>query len=218
MDDDEDMEIDALTEYPTLVLTSRFTRLIARTDWFGYVGEPLEQQVIDQAQAYLDALGFPDVAPAAVEDWQEAAAALETNDWNSPFWEVEQQLMAALTMEITERIDPKLLEMVLARVTSAASEYVGEGVLVAAERWGVTDEELMKAAIGEGVLAAADRWGVTDEELMKAAIGEGVQACYQAALVIAAGVGDDHPFTLKYQLFESGWWPLGVMGSTFNIF
>jgi len=195
MDDDEDMEIDALTEYPTLVLTSRFTRLIARTDWFRYVGEPLEQQVIDQAQAYLDALGFPDVAPAAVEDWQEAAAALETNDWNSPFWEVEQQLMAALTMEITETIDPELLEMILTRVSSAASEYVGEGVLVAAERWGLQDEGLMKAAIGEGV-----------------------QACYQAALVIAAGVGDDHPFTLKYQLFESGWWPLGVMGSTFNIF
>lgn len=195
MDDDEDMEIDALAEYPTLVLTSRFTRLIARTDWFRYVGEPLERQVIDQAEAYLDALGFPEATPAAVEDWQEAAAALETNDWNSPFWEVEQQLMAALTMEITGTIDPKLLEMVLARVTSAASEYVGEGVL-----------------------AAADRWGVTDEELMKAAIGEGVQACYQAALVIAAGVGDDHPFSLKYQLFESGWWPLGVMGSTFNIF
>jgi len=195
MDNEDDLEIDALADYPTLVLTSRFTRLIARTDWFRYVGEPLETPVVDLAGRYLDALGFPDVSPAAVEDWQEAAAALETNDWNSPFWEVEQQLMAALTTEITESIDPKLLEMVLARVTSAASEYVGEGVL-----------------------AAAERWGMTDEDVMKAAIGEGVQACYQAALVIAAGVGDDHPFTLKYQLFESGWWPLGVMGSTFNIF
>ncbi|NOZ41710.1 MAG: hypothetical protein GXP02_00860 [Alphaproteobacteria bacterium] len=195
MDEDDDLEIDALADYPTLVLVLRFTRLIAHTDWFRYVGEPLEQPLLDLSVSYLDALGFPEVTAAAVEDWQQAADALETNDWNSPFWEVEQQLMAALTMEITDTIDPELLQMVLTRVTSVASEYVGEGVLMAAERWGITDEELMKAAIGEGV-----------------------QACYQAALVIAAGVGDDHPFTLKYQFFESGWWPLGIMGTTFNIF
>ncbi len=194
MDEDE-LEIDVLAEYPTLVLVSRFTRLIPRTNWFRYVGEPLEGAVLDQARTYLDALGFPEATPAMVENWQEAASSLETNDWNSPFWEVEQQLMAALTVEVTENIDPELLEMMLARVTSVASEYVGEGVL-----------------------DAASRWGLDDEELMKAAIGEGVQACYQAALVIAAGVGDDHPFQLKYQMFESGWWPLGVMGNTFNIF
>ncbi len=194
MDEDE-IEIDALEEYPTLVLVSRFTKLIPRTDWFRYVGEPLEREVLDKARIYLDALGFPEATPAEVEDWQEAAYSLETNDFNSPFWEVEQQLMAALSVEVTDNIDPQLLEMVLANVTSVASEYVGEGVI-----------------------SAADRWGVHDEELMKAAIGEGVQACYQAALVIAAGVDEDHPFQLKYQMFETGWWPLGVMGNTFNIF
>ncbi len=193
--DEQENEIDALEEYPTLVLASRFTKLIPRTDWFRYVGEPLEREVLDKARIYLDALGFPEATPAEVEDWQEAAYSLETKDWNSPFWEVEQQLLAALTVEVTESIEPELLEMVLAHVTSVASEYVGEGVI-----------------------AAADRWGMQDEELMKAAIGEGVQACYQAALVIAAGVDDDHPFKLKYQLFETGWWPLGVMGNTFNIF
>jgi len=195
MDHEDEIEIDALEEYPTLVLVSRFTKLISRTDWFRYVGEPLEPEVLDRAKAYLDALGFPEATPAEVEDWQEAAYSLETNDWNSPFWEVEQQLMAALVVEVTETIDPELLEMVLAKVTAAASEYVSEGVM-----------------------AAADRYGMHDDELMKAAIGEGVQTCYQAALVIAAGVGDDHPFKLKYQIYETGWWPLGVMGNTFNIF
>ena len=194
MDEDE-IEIDALEEYPTLVLVSRFTKLIPRTDWFRYVGEPLESDVLEKARTYLDALGFPEATPAEVEDWQEAAYSLETNDINIPFWEVAQQLMAALSVEVTDNIDPQLLEMVLANVTSVASEYVSEGVI-----------------------AAADRWGVHDEELMKAAIGEGVQACYQAALVIAAGVDDDHPFKLKYQMYETGWWPLGVMGNTFNIF
>ena len=28
----------------------------------------------------------------------------------------------------------------------------------------------------------------------------------------------DHPFSLKYQLFESGRWPIGIAGSSFNIF
>lgn len=193
--DEQEIEIDALVEYPTLVAVSRFTKLIPRTDWFRYVGEPLDGEVQQKARAYLDALGFPEATPAQVDDWQEAGHTLETNDWNSSFWEVEQQLMAALTIEVTDNIDPQLLEMVLANVTSVASEYVGEGVLI-----------------------AADRWDMEDEDLMKAAIGEGVQACYQAALVIAAGVDDDHPFKLKYQLFETGWWPLGVMGTTFNIF
>ncbi|MCK5423727.1 MAG: hypothetical protein KAI89_00035 [Emcibacter sp.] len=193
--DEQEIEIDALTEYPTLVSVSRFTKLIPRTDWFRYVGEPLEKDVLEKARVYIDALGFPEATAAQVEDWQEAGYTLETNDFNSPFWEVEQQLMAALIVEVTDNIDPQLLEMVLANVTSVASEYVGEGVMM-----------------------AADRWDIQDEELMKAAIGEGVQACYQAALVIAAGVDDDHPFTLKYQMFEGGWWPLGVMGNTFNIF
>lgn len=193
--DNEEIEIDALEEYPTLVLVARFAKLIPRTDWFRYVGEPLEKDVVDKARTYLDLLGFPEATPAVVEDWKEAAFALETNDWNSPFWEVEQQLMAGLTVEVTDNIDPQLLEMVLTNVTSVASEYVGEGVMVAAERWGMEDEDLMKAAIGEGV-----------------------QACYQAALVIAAGVDEEHPFTLKFQMYETGWWPLGVMGNTFNIF
>lgn len=193
--DEQEIEIDALTEYPTLVSVSRFSKLIPRTDWFRYVGEPLDSDVREKARIYLDVLGFPEATAAEVEDWQEAAYSLETNDFNSPFWEVEQQLMAALVMEITDNIDPQLLEMVLANVTSVASEYVGEGVMM-----------------------AADRWDMQDEELMKAAIGEGVQACYQAALVIAAGVDDDHPFKLKYQLYETGWWPLGVMGNSLNIF
>ncbi|MCF8473886.1 MAG: hypothetical protein K9G26_04240 [Emcibacter sp.] len=195
MNEEDDLEIDALEEYPNLVLVARFAKLIPHTDWFRYLGEPLKDDVLLKAQNYLDALGFPEATPAQVEDWQEAAYSLETNDWNSPYWETEQQLMAALSVEVMQSIDPELLEMVLTHVTSVASEYVGEGVL-----------------------AAADRFGVQDDELLKAAIGEGVQACYQAALVIAAGVGDDHPFALKFQLFETGYWPLGVMGNSLNIF
>ena len=74
---DENFEIDALEEYPTLVLVARFAKLIPRTDWFRYVGEPLEKEVVEKSRAYLDALGFPEATPAEVEDWQEAAASLE---------------------------------------------------------------------------------------------------------------------------------------------
>lgn len=195
IEDDEDFEIDAVADYPTLVQVARFAKLIPHTDWFRYVGEPLEPEVIEKSRAYVEALGFPDAWPAEISDWQEAGSALETGDWNSPSWEAEEQLLAALTTEVSAMVEPDLLEMVLTHVTSKASEYATEGVL-----------------------AAADRWGLEDEELMKAAVGHAVQCCYQAALVIAAGVDEDHPFARKFQIYETGWWPLGVVGNSFNIF
>jgi len=37
-------------------------------------------------------------------------------------------------------------------------------------------------------------------------------------MVIAAGGEADHPLALKYQVFETGFWPLGIMGNSYNIF
>jgi hypothetical protein len=62
------------------------------------------------------------------------------------------------------------------------------------------------------------QWGIEDEEILRAAIGQALQSCYQAALVIAAGEEEDHPFAQKFRLYENGHWPLGVAGTTLNIF
>ena len=61
---------------------------------------------------------------------------------------------------------------------------------------------------------------VADEEILRAAMGAGVQICHLAALVLLSGHEDleDHPFFHKFRLFEAGHWPIGIAGSSFNIF
>jgi hypothetical protein len=61
-------------------------------------------------------------------------------------------------------------------------------------------------------------WDVENENLMNAAAGAAVQASHHAALVLAADVEEEHPLALKFRLFEMGRWPIGIAGSTFNIF
>ncbi|WP_417320479.1 hypothetical protein [Emcibacter sp.] len=189
---DQDIDIE---DYPTLLQVGRFARLIPHTDWFRNVGEPLSPALREKARAYLDALGFPGADIAQILDWDEAAATMETNDWNSPWWEAEEQLLASLAATAQEMLDPDALQVALTLVHTQASEYVTENLLT-----------------------TADMWGIHDDELIRAAAGTAIHCCYQTALMIAVGEEEDHPFALKFQLFEEGWWPLGIVGNTFNIF
>ncbi len=182
-------------DYPTLAAVARFAAGLDRISWLRAVGEPLSAAERDDAEAYLSALGFPDANLAPVADWTEAGEAAQNPDWNSAWWEAEEQLRAGLTVQALELVEEEDLMDALGHVTAKAS-----------------------AAAGGAAEATAARWGVGDEALIRAAAGAAVQACYQAALVLAAGAEEDHPFALKIRLFESGRWPLGVVGSTFNLF
>lgn len=193
--DDEFDDLDVGEEYPTLKLVARFSTMLSQTKWFHKIGTPLIQDDIEAARHYLDALGFPEGYPAEVMDWDDAIVCLETNDWNSPSWEAEEQLAASLINTALEFIEEDVLEVALTNITSKASEH-----------------------ITSAVESASMQWGIDDEEILRAAIGQAVQSCYQAALVIAAGEEEDHPFAQKFRLYESGHWPLGVAGATLNIF
>ncbi len=193
--EEEFEDFDVGEEYPTLMLVARFADLIKQTRWFHHIGEGIGPETVKISREYLDLLGFPEGYPAEVHDWQDAISCLETNDWNSPAWEAEEQLAASLTNSALEFIEEDILEISLTNITGKASEF-----------------------ITNAVESASIRWGIDDEELLRAAIGQAVQACYQAALVIAAGEEETHPFALKFRLYESGHWPLGVAGNTLNIF
>ncbi|MCP5382896.1 MAG: hypothetical protein H6912_11080 [Kordiimonadaceae bacterium] len=188
-------EIDVNEEYPTLMQVARFAELVQKTPWFHHLGKPLTDHTLKISRDYLEALGFPESFPAEVPDWQEAISCLETNDWNSPAWEAEEQLAASLISDTLEFIEEDVLEVALTNVTVKAAEF-----------------------INNAVETASILWGVDDEEQIAAAVGQAVQCCYHAALVIAAGDEETHPFALKYRLYESGHWPLGIAGNTFNIF
>ncbi len=163
--------------------------------WFRAIGDPLDQGLLDDARQYLDSLGFPEAEPALIPNWEDAAFAAESADWNSAAWEAEEQLRAHLIDMVHEEIDAVTVEVALTYVSGIASD----------------------AAMG-GIREAADFLQIADEAFAQAAVGAAVQACHLAALVLAAGGTADHPFSLKFQLFESGRWPIGIAGNSFNIF
>lgn len=184
-----------LSDWPGLQAVASFARMVPMVRWFARVGDELEADEIDWAESYLAGLGFPDVGVAPLVDWEEAEAAARNPDWNSAWWEAEEQLRVALLADAVAKSDEQTVMLALTHVTNRASE----SVLRAAEQ-------------------SAARFGVFDEGLIRAAAGAATQACYQAALVLAAEADEDHPFAVKYRLYEAGRWPLGVVGRSFNLF
>lgn len=191
----EDGEQPDVDDYPTLQSVARFNRLLNSVDWYSNVGEPVGAELAKAARAYMDYSGFPHADLAIIETWSEAGEAAANTDWNSEWWEAEEQTRMGLIDAALTLISDEDLTMALTHVTATASPLLQH----AAENW-------------------AEEQGIEDEELIRAAVGAGVQASYQAALVLAAGEEDDHPFALKFKLFELGRWPIAITGSSFNLF
>ena len=189
---EEDLEDD---EAPALEALAKLEEVIVRVSWFSRLGQPLGDDVLALAQAYLDQLGFPDATPVPAGDWDEAAYAAENTDLNSEGWEVEEQLRADLSREALLYTDEAALAEALDRITQLA----GSQALEAAQ-------------------TASTLWPVADDAMVDVAIGHAVQAAYHAGLVLAAQAVEDHPFALKFQLFERGHWPIALTGRSFHIF
>lgn len=196
-EDAEDLEglEDLLEEIPAIRIVTRFAASAARINWFAHVGEHIDDILETRAREYLDALGFPDVEVAPLHDWAEAAEAAENLDFDSTAWEAEEQLRAGLATDAVELVGEDALELLLTHVSARVSGPI---------------------RVGAEEAAALD--GIEDEEAVTAAAGAAVQACHHAALVIAASGEPDHPFALKFTLFEAGHWPVGIAGRSFNLF
>jgi len=192
--DENELE-DIIEHIPALVEVRKFAAQLDTMRWFEDVGERIPEGLASDIDGYLQALGFPHAEAARIESWEDAAAAAESLDWDSQGWEAEEQLRAGLVAGALENMDEEAL--------SVALNYV------AARLGGVLQEHL------ENIDAI---WDVEDPSLLNAASGAAIQAAHNAALVMAAGGDQDHPFALKFRLFEHGRWPIGLAGSTFNIF
>ena len=183
-------------EDSALILIPRFVAAASGPFWFSSVGQPLRRDMRRDALAWLAALGFPDAAPIPLRDWREAAEAAESPGIDDPAFEAEEQLRAALTADAIDVHGEDAVSIVLTHV--------------AAE---------LGPTIGEAALNATRIWGLDDIGLVNAAAGAGVQACHNAALLLLAGrAEDDHPFALKYRLFEGGRWPVALIGSSLHLF
>ncbi len=196
---DDDTDEEALTpnfpEYQRLTAMAKFALGINEIPWLSRVGQPLSQDDHELAEAYLNALGFPGSHVSTVETWEEAAGFAENPDWNTEWWEAEEQLRAGLVTQAAEDIDEVDLANALNHIAGQAA--------------GVATELVSGAAIDAGY---------DDDEFVTAMAGAMVAACYAAGLVLAAGAEEDHPFALKFRLLEAGRFPLGVIGTTFSLF
>lgn len=191
-----DAELEELSlEMPALALLRDFARLLPDVPWFGELGTPLDPETRAIALRYLGGLGFPHADVAKLSNWEDATAAAESGDWNSAGWEAEESLRAALSTDLLEVLSEEAFEIGFTYVAAQADE-----------------------AVRNAAETAANNWGVEDMEIAIAAAGAAMQAVHGAAIAVAAGAEDDHPFQLRFRLFERGRWPIGVAGLTFNIF
>lgn len=174
---------------------ARLRRSIPHLSWFAAVGEPPSLADADEAARYLAGIGFAGTDVAAVESWQDAKRIADDPDWDHRWWDAEEALRA----ELLDRAGRALGEGALFKILSAASDAASDTVQGAAA-------------------VAAARAGVADPALIKSAAGAATQSCYQAALALAGEAGPDHPFAVKFRLFEAGRWPLGVVGERFHLF
>jgi len=180
-----------------------FARDLAGQSWFAAVGEPLTEGEGADARAWLAGLGLATLdgrttGIAPVAGWREAAAIAADPAWDRRWWDAEDAARAALRgpAATAAGTDAALLAL-LTRATDAAGAVVHGAAAIAASRAGIADAALLRVAAGSAA-----------------------QACYQAALLLAAGAGlaSDHPFAAKYRLFAAGRWPLGIVAGRYYLF
>jgi len=187
-------------ELPSLTRLRRFADGLKGVPWFANLGEPMTAGSRAAADRYLSALGFPDSEIAILVDWDDAADAAENIGWHSPAWEAEELLRSDLSARALDTLSDDALAIAMTMIADRVS-----------------------APAREAMEQASFLWDIEDEGARALAVGAAVQAAHQAALVLIAAVDpafdpDDHPFTHKFRLFEFGRWPVGVIGSSFNVF
>ena len=191
---DADMD-DVLEEHPTMKSVAPFVMLASDVRWFRALGDRPDSEARKLAADYTAALGFPEADPVFLPEWEDAATAAENTDYNSPAWEAEEQLRAVLTDEVLLALDADTLDMVMTHIAQSIT-----------------------VAIDEAAKEAAEFLRIDDESFVLAISGAAAQATYQAALVGMAGEEEEHPFAIRFQLFEKGHWPIGIIGNSFLIF
>lgn len=186
---------DLLDDLPTLKAIPSFIEVIRHMPWFRTVGEAPTENVQKAGEDYANALGFPGTLVHFLPDWEEAAYALESNNFNSPGWEAEEQERASLTDRLLSMMDDETFEMVMTHIASEVMPTIEEY----AEE---VRDELM----------------IADDEFVVAVSGLAAQAVHQAALVMLTAEDEDHPLAKRFKLLEQGRLPIGIQGTSLAIF
>jgi hypothetical protein len=169
---------------------------VAAAAWFSRLGASLapdEERAIAallQSHPVLAEAGF-----ATVAHWREAAGIVRAGDWDSAWWDTEEE----------ER----------ERLWQLASERLGEPALC---RSVAACGDALTTPVHAGAAAAAARGEWDDAEFLRAASGAALLAAQQALLAELAGEAGAHWFTHKGALFAAGRWPLGLVQGRYFVF
>jgi hypothetical protein len=136
-----------------------------------------------------------DAQPALVTSWTEAAAIVRAGEWDTAWWDVEEEEREALWQSAADRWGE---QSVFERVT-AAGDALAPAVRAAA-----------RVAAVQGGLGATD--------VAQAAAGAALLAAQQAMLADLADTGGAHFFARKRALFAAGRWPLGLVRGRYYVF
>lgn len=185
----------AATEPAPLAALARFAATLRHQVWFAALGQTAGAAEADLARAYLAGLGLAGLAVAWIADWRAAERVTRAPNASAGWWQAEEDARQALLAEVRRTIGEADYLAAMNRVVLEATEVV----------------------IGPAAVAAA-RDGIADQALIRVAAGAATQACHQAALALAAGAPDDHPFQIKFRLYAGGRWPLGAIGPRFYVF
>ena len=171
----------------------RICRAIIRGSWFSTVGEDLTDAEIEDAKLYLRAIGRPGTAITGLASWPEAKAIAADPGWDRAWWDAEERMRDELTRRAVDEFAEDTVHDALSRIATTATE----------------------ALQGEAAVAAS-RSGGGDIALIKSAAGAATQACHQVALARITAAAD-HPFEVKFRLYEGGRWPLAIVRDTYYI-
>jgi hypothetical protein len=194
MNGDETENDDDFGTSAAVVWGQRFARMINEVRWFSALGEALRPNERQTAIAYGEALGSGAISVAVAADWKEAGEIAGPMQAGGNF-ATENEMEAALIIAAAENLTEDELFGLLQAVRVLALRVVHPAAARAAMR-------------------ARHR----GPELVRNAAEAATQTCVQAALVLAAGTEESHPFVHKYHLFELGRWPLGMIGQTLHLF
>ncbi len=187
-----------LDEIPHLMRAKAFADSLSAAPLFSRIGQKLDPADLDLSERYVQNLGFPHAEQARLVHLAEALGAAEASGEDPDAWETEEQLRAHLHMEALALTSEEGATALLQLVSGLASDIARTTVMEHFEHSPHFDETALNAMVGHVV-----------------------QSAHCMALAILSNMDEeqpDHPFILRWSLFNRGRWPVGIAGSSFNLF
>ena len=187
-----------LGEIPHLLRARAFSDSISASTLFSRTGQALDEQDLHLAEGYVQNLGLAHVYPARVLHLAEAMGVAEALDFDPAAWEAEEQLRSSLHHNVLEQTSEEGSEQLLKLIAAKSAEMAQQAILDSFAHNSQIDETVTNAMVGHVVLAA-----------------------HCMGLLILSDMDQeqvDHPFALRWSLFNRGRWPIGITGSSYNVF